>query len=96
MVNEILWTPNFKRLYKTKETKVTKKMMERVDKAILDLRNSDEPERLGKKKKGRISSYFSYELGKRHRILYKVERSGEAVSVSLHRICDHKQVYDKG
>ncbi|MCL2712298.1 MAG: hypothetical protein FWD37_03370 [Methanomassiliicoccaceae archaeon] len=95
MANEIVYTNHFKNLYKRKSRKELPSLMERVDRALLDLQSSDEPERLGEKKNGMLSKYYAYNVSGRHRILYTVERSKGTVIVGLHRVCDHKQVYDK-
>jgi mRNA-degrading endonuclease RelE of RelBE toxin-antitoxin system len=95
LTNEIVYTNHFKNLYKRKSRKEPVSLMERIDRALLELQSSYEPERLGEKKKGKLSRYYAYSLGGRHRILYTVERFDDAVIVGLHRICDHKQVYDK-
>jgi len=70
--------------------------MKKVDECLKNLISSSEPERLGKAKRGSLRGYYAYRINKQHRILYTVQRDDETVLVTLHRVCDHKQVYDKG
>ena len=67
--------------------------MKRVDAGINELRNSERPEMIGDRKRGELFGYYSYEISRGHRILYRVERKDGVVSVLLHRVCDHKNVY---
>jgi Txe/YoeB family toxin of Txe-Axe toxin-antitoxin module len=70
-------------------------LIRKVNDGISELRNSDIPDIIGIRKKGKLNEYFSYEISRGHRILYNVERRGGIVSVHLHRVCDHKNVYGK-
>jgi len=93
--NEIVFTSEFGRLYKTKKEKSPKTLIEKIENGLIELRHADEPERLGTLKKGKLSSYYSYDISRGHRILYRVERRGGNVVVYLHRVCDHKNVYGR-
>ena len=95
LANEIVFTNHFRNLYRRKSKKEPLSLMERIDRALLELQSSDEPERLGEKKKGKLYRYYAYNVSGRHRILYTVERLDSVVIVGLHRVCDHKQAYDK-
>ena len=95
MSNQVVFTSEFKRLYKAKMGKSPKPLMERIEAMLIELRDSDEPERLGIHKKGKLSGYYAYEASRGHRILYRVEREGGEATVYLHRVCDHKNVYGR-
>lgn len=69
--------------------------MRKVDRAILELRKSERPERLGNPKRGRLAGLLGYEVDDGNRILYEVDRYEEGVVVTLHRVCSHKEVYGK-
>ncbi|MCL2143070.1 MAG: type II toxin-antitoxin system RelE/ParE family toxin [Methanomassiliicoccaceae archaeon] len=95
MVNDLIFSSQFGKLYRIKRKRSAKELMEKVDNGIAALRHSDRPEMIGTHKKGRLSGYYSYEISSGHRILYKVERTEGAVHVYLHRVCDHKNVYGR-
>lgn len=64
-------------------------MRARVDEAILDLLNSDDPRELGLRKVGRWKGVYSYELGRQFRILYYVkfdERVVQFLDVGTHGV----------
>ncbi|MCL2317648.1 MAG: hypothetical protein FWC44_01130 [Methanomassiliicoccaceae archaeon] len=95
MTNDVVITSEFEKLYKKKREKSPKYIADRVDRGLIELRNSEEPERLGMQKKGKLSDYYAYNLSRGHRILYQVERNTEGITIYLHRVCDHKNVYQK-
>jgi len=93
VANEITVIPIFEKLYTAKKKRSPKELMKRVDDGIAELRDSDEPERIGIRKKGNLRRFYSYEISRGHRILYRVERTDDIVYVHLYRVCDHKNVY---
>ncbi|MDR0334690.1 MAG: hypothetical protein LBH69_02250 [Methanomassiliicoccaceae archaeon] len=93
MANEILSSPQFKKLYKAKRKKSPEDLMRRVDDGIAELRRSKWPEKIGIRKRGKLSDYYSYDISDGHRILYQVERTNGIIFVNLFRVCDHKNVY---
>jgi mRNA-degrading endonuclease RelE of RelBE toxin-antitoxin system len=95
MANEMVFSPHFVRLYAAKRKKSPEHLMKKVDDGIAELRNSDSPDILGVRKKGELNDYYSFEISRGHRILCQVERKKDTVSVHLHRVCDHKNVYGK-
>ncbi|MDR0198873.1 MAG: hypothetical protein LBI08_03930 [Methanomassiliicoccaceae archaeon] len=95
MVNKMVFTSQFEKLYMMKRKRSSKELMERVDGGIIELRHSDAPEMIGARKKGKLYKFYSYDISRGHRILYRVERKDGIVFVHLHRVCDHKNVYGK-
>jgi mRNA-degrading endonuclease RelE of RelBE toxin-antitoxin system len=95
MPNEVVYTAEFKKLYEMKGEKSPQYIMKKVKEGLIELRNSDEPERLGVRKKGKLSKYYAYDISRGHRILYCVERKDDKIVVFLHRVRDHKNVYGK-
>jgi hypothetical protein len=93
--NHILRTEKFKSLYKKKRKEAPTYLIEKVDRAILHLRTSEWPERLGRRKHAPLAGLLGYEINRDNRILYEVSRSEEGVLVILHRVCSHKVVYGK-
>jgi Txe/YoeB family toxin of Txe-Axe toxin-antitoxin module len=86
-------TNTFKTLYKKKQKKSPRHLVERIDEAILELRKSENPERLGGFKQGRLDGLIGYDLNASNRILYMVDRREEGAVVTLLRVCTHKQAY---
>lgn len=95
MSNEVVYTSEFKRLYKAKKERSPHPLMIKVNNGLTELKNSDEPERLGTRKKGKLSDYYAYDVSRGHRILYSVERRDGGTTVYLHRVCDHKNAYGR-
>jgi addiction module toxin, RelE/StbE family len=93
--NEVEYTPHFCKLYRKKCQKEPEYIIKKMDDGLTALMHSPEPERLGEAKKGKLMGYYSYDINKRHRILYTVHRLNDSTLVTLHRVCDHKQSYDK-
>jgi len=93
--NEIQFTAHFRKLYNKKCQKESEHIIKKMNDGITGITHSLEPERLGEMKKGKLMGYYSYSINKRHRILYTVHRLENKAFVTLHRVCDHKQSYDK-
>jgi len=62
----------------------------RVDVALAQLLDSDDPTYLGEAKVGPLARCFAYPLGD-CRILYTVHRDDELIK--CHRVCSHKEAY---
>ena len=80
---EFTWT--FHRGYK----KLGPDVGRRVDEAILQLLNSDDPTKLGLRKVGKWKGVYSYEIGRQFRLLYSVrfeERVVEFLDVGTHGV----------
>ena len=71
-------TGTFRRSYKRQSSEVRG----RVDEAILQLLNEDDPTELGLRKIGKWKGVYSYEIGRQFRLLYSV-RSEDMVVVFL-------------
>ena len=84
---ELIWSERFIRQYK----KLDSKIRQSVDDAITVLATSDSPSALGTYKSGMRT--FSYELGRKHRIIYFIQY--QAGAIELLRVCDHKSAYGK-
>jgi addiction module RelE/StbE family toxin len=95
VINKIVFTPQFEKLYTFKEKRSSKELMKKVNDGITELRYSDRPEMIGSKKKGKLHKFYSYDISYGNRILYRVERKEGIVYVQLLRVCDHKNVYSK-
>ena len=90
-MNEVVFTPTFKKLYKIKQ-RSQKFILEGVDSAITNLKNSENPKSLGERKKGNLQEFLSYKIGSKYRILYDVKDDGR---IYLYKVCSHKRVYGK-
>ena len=62
-----------------------------IDKAVADIASATNPADLGTYKSNK--KIFSYELGRKYRIIYSIIY-GEG-AVEFLRVCDHKSVYGK-
>ncbi len=78
----------FKRQYKNLDSKLKKK----VDYALNELANSENPFELGILKKSNFATVYAYEIGKKYRILYGVDIPHNLIL--LIRVGDHKMVYN--
>ncbi|MGQ9719678.1 MAG: type II toxin-antitoxin system RelE family toxin [Nitrososphaerales archaeon] len=61
----------------------------RVDEAIIQLMSSDDPRKLGYRKIGRWEGAYSYEIGRKIRILYRVRFEDKTIlflDVGHHKI----------
>ncbi len=78
-------TPAFKRSYKNLSSEIQK----RVDEAIKQLMESDDPTSLGARKIGKWKGAYTYEIGRRYRIFYKIlfqQRTVEFLDVGGHEL----------
>ncbi len=69
-------TSVFRRSYKNLGSETRK----RVDEAILQLLNSEDPTKLGLRKVGKWEGVYSYEIGRQFRLLYSVRFEDRVVS----------------
>ena len=83
----------FKKLYRMKGKNYSKHDIEKLDKFLVDLRNANEPEKLGEKKKGKLNGLRAHHLNNNDRALFSINRRGRQTEISLHKVCNHKQVY---
>ena len=63
----------------------------RVDLAMKDLAESDDPAVMGRYKKS--TRAFAYEIGQSDRMIYRIERDHHRIVLT--RVCDHKSVCGK-
>ncbi len=88
-----MWTiqanPDFYRQLK----KLGPEELRRFDQAVNDLTLSEDPGKIGLPKKGHWSGYYAYNLGRSHRLIYKVLYKEKIVLIVA--VGDHKQVYGK-
>jgi hypothetical protein len=68
-------------------------ILEKINKAVLELRQDGRPEHLGAPKTGALKGTYAYDLNRSSRILYIVDRRGGECTVRLLRVCDHKVAY---
>jgi len=94
-LSEIRMSSTFEHLYKKKKGNAPEYILVKAVEAINDLISTSNPESLGEKKKGQLGDYYSIDLTRGHRILYRVTRESENIIINLDRICDHKEVYGK-
>ena len=64
-----------------------------MDEAILHLATSKNPADAGIPKKGRLKGYFAYEIGRSHRLIYKVISRQKIILLMV--VGDHKSVYGR-
>ncbi len=96
-MNNIVPTRKFSKLLNKKKNEGSLRNIEKKIEVAMDLfERCKEPESLGEQKKGQLDGLYAYKLNSSSRILYGVERENNEISVTLYRICDHKQVYGKG
>jgi addiction module RelE/StbE family toxin len=78
-------TSTFKRNYK----KLNPEIKERVNGALEELSNREDPRTLGEAKYGKWKGAYSYDIGRQYRILYAVDfntRSLILLTVGSHKI----------
>ena len=63
----------------------------RVDLAVKEITDSDDPAVMGRYKKS--TRVFAYEIGQSDRLIYRIEHGHHRIV--LMRVCDHKSVYGK-
>lgn len=96
MANRIITTSTFESLYMKKKKTHPRYIIDRINGAILDLMNSDDPKSLGERKRGRLSDCYAYDLNSESRLLYSVRKEDNHTAVILLRVCNHKKVYGSG
>ena len=67
------YTPTFRRNYKNLGTQD----QQRVNDAIRDITNADDPANLGKSKHGKWKGAYGYDIGRAIRVLYAVDTGWE-------------------
>ncbi len=75
----------FKKQYKNLDPQIKI----RVNSAVQELRNSENPAQLGRYKQ--CKRVFSYDLGRKYRIIYNINWSNN--TIEFLRVCDHKSAY---
>ncbi|MBI4258683.1 MAG: type II toxin-antitoxin system RelE/ParE family toxin [Thaumarchaeota archaeon] len=65
----LVLTPTFKRGYKN----LSSDIQNRVDQALKELTRSEDPLLLGVRKIGKWKGVFTYEIGRKYRIFYRVD-----------------------
>ncbi len=87
---KLVTTSNFER-----ETKRLKKTVyyDKFLKVLDELKESEDPRKLGEAKTGQLAGYFGYPLGYNVRILYKVDF--EAKTIVFYSVGPHDTVYRK-
>ena len=89
----VKWKVSIHRRFRKQYARLDPILRKRVEEAIKQLMESEDPERLGEYKRGRFLGCYAYDIGRRYRILYLVER--ETNTIWLLRVGTHKQVYEK-
>ena len=82
-------TGRFVRCY----VRLPSQMRRRVDEAVLQLAESENPADAGVPKRGRFKGYFAYEIGRSYRLIYRVIDRQKIVLLVV--VGDHKSVYGK-
>ncbi|MFQ6075031.1 MAG: type II toxin-antitoxin system RelE/ParE family toxin [Candidatus Bathyarchaeia archaeon] len=80
-------TPSFKRRYKNKSSSLQIK----VDEAIRLLTESEDPNSLGRPKRGKYKDCYGYDLTDEYRIIFRTDETKH--ELHLLRVCTHRQVY---
>ena len=83
---EIITETKFKKQY----NHIDSQIKQRINQAIRELESSENPANVGIYKTD--MRVFAYNVGK-YRILYSIRYSENIID--LHRVCDHKSVYNK-
>lgn len=86
-----MWSFSRKGKFKTQYKKLPPDIQPKVDEALIELAQSENPRTLGKYKQS--LGVWAYELNDNYRILYNV-RDSENI-IELFRVGDHKEVYGK-
>lgn len=81
--------PTFERGYRSKD-KVNR---QRVDQVLEELVKGQDPETLGIAKNTPDGRVIVYEIGRKYRLSYRVNRAFH--EIDLIRVCDHKAVYGR-
>ena len=73
--------------------KLPSRMRRRVDEAVLQLAESENPADAGVPKRGRFKGYLAYEIGRSYRLIYRVVDRQKIILLVV--VGDHKLVYGK-
>ena len=84
------WNTQRKNIFKKQYKHLDSQIKERINQAIQELKNFENPSDLGVYKPD--MQIFAYDVGK-YRIIYNVDY--EHNKIIFHRVCDHKSVYNK-
>lgn len=82
----LVLTPIFKRGYKN----LSNDIQRRVDQALRELAESEDPRLLGVRKIGKWKGVLTYEIGRRYRIFYSVvfdQKTIHVLHVGGHELC---------
>lgn len=82
-------TSRFVRCY----VRLSSQMRRRVDEAVLQLAESENPADAGIPKRGRFKGYFAYEIGRSYRLIYRVVDRLKIILLVV--VGDHKSVYGR-
>lgn len=86
-----MWTIYYSKTFHKQRLKLSSETCKRVDAAILELRSSDDPMKLGEPKQGSLKNCFAYEIGNKYRIIYAVYKT--EITILLIKVGKHKDVY---
>ncbi|MDH3204318.1 MAG: hypothetical protein OEL81_06555 [Nitrosopumilus sp.] len=84
------WPISIKNSFKKQYKRMGVTRQDRVNTALNELANSQDPTKLGTYKKS--MQVYSYELGNHDRIIYSFDPKD---GIELIRVCDHKSAYMK-
>lgn len=84
------WNTQRKNISKKQYKHLDSQIKQRINQAIQELENSENPANLGVYKPD--MQILAYDVGK-YRIIYNVDY--EHNKIIFHRVCDHKSVYNK-
>lgn len=82
-------TSRFVRCY----VRLSSQMRRRVDEAVLQLAESENPADAGIPKRGRFKGYFAYEIGRSYQLIYRVVDRLKIILLVV--VGDHKSVYGR-
>lgn len=86
---EYFWTGNFTRVFKGGYKRLSEETKLRVTNAIETLLTRDDPRKEGHKLHGTWKGCYSYKIGLKYRVIYKVEPEKKEIqflAVSSHKI----------
>lgn len=86
-----MWRAKPSNRFQRSYNRLSDELADRVDEALETLLSSDRPELIGIRKGARRKGYWSYELGRECRILFRPDYDEELIEFV--RVCSHKEVY---
>ncbi len=89
--NQSLWHSIKSNRFERGYANLSDEMAKRADNALRTLLSSQRPEELGDWKKGPWRGYFSWELGRSCRLIYRPDYDERVIFFP--RICSHKETY---